>query len=162
LSLDADVPAASSTSAAVEKPDLTVAVVPATAVAGLYIAPQRGYFTAAGLHVRIVPIASGASALPDLVNGSIDVEEGQWTSDLSAEAAGAARLRVQASGNSGGQALIEDLPAVGFRRGTILTFDPVAARARAVVAALCSVPGHNAALAAITRRPNNSLTACGS
>ena len=39
---------APSTSAAVEKPGVTVAVVPATAVAGLYIPQQRGYFTAAG------------------------------------------------------------------------------------------------------------------
>lgn len=99
--------AASSARTAVEKPDVTVAVVPATAVAGLYIAQQRGYFTAAGLHVRVVPVASGASALPDLVNGSIDVDEGQWTSDLSAEASGAAQLRVLAPGNSGGRGLEE-------------------------------------------------------
>jgi NitT/TauT family transport system substrate-binding protein len=49
-----------------EKPDLTVAVVPAISAAGLYIAAQRGYFTAAGLHVKIVPIASGVNALAGL------------------------------------------------------------------------------------------------
>src|ERR1700760_4959000 len=73
-------PAASSTgSNRPEKPDVTVAVVPATSVAGLYIAQQRGYFAAAGLHVKIVPVASGVNALPELVRGSVDVDEGQWT-----------------------------------------------------------------------------------
>lgn len=100
--------AASSTGTSrVEKPDLTVAVVPATSVAGLYIAQQRGYFTAAGLHVKIVPVASGVNALPDLVNGAVDIDEGQWTSDVAAQAAGAAQLRVLAPGNSGGNALEE-------------------------------------------------------
>ena len=58
---------------AVEKPDLTVAVVPAISAAGLYIAQQRGYFTAAGLHVKIVPVASGVDAIPNLVNRSVDI-----------------------------------------------------------------------------------------
>ena len=66
--------AASVTGSGPEKPDLTVAVVPATSVAGLYIAQQRGYFTAAGLHVKIVPVASGVNALPDLINGSVGQE----------------------------------------------------------------------------------------
>ena len=52
---------------AVEKPDLTVAVVPAISAAGLYVAQQRGYFTAAGLHVKIVPVASSVDAIPNLV-----------------------------------------------------------------------------------------------
>jgi NitT/TauT family transport system substrate-binding protein len=84
-----------------------VAVVPATALAGLYIAQQDGYFTAAGLHVKIVPVTSGVVSLPELVNGSVDVDEGQWTSDIAAQAAGAARLHVLAPGNSGGTGLEE-------------------------------------------------------
>jgi NitT/TauT family transport system substrate-binding protein len=91
----------------VEKPDLTVAVVPATSGAGLYIAQQRGYFAQAGLRAKIVPVASGVNALPELVNGSVDIDEGQWTSDVAAQAAGAARLRVLAPGNSGGTGLEE-------------------------------------------------------
>ena len=54
-------------SSAVEKPDLTVAVVPASGASGLYIAQQNGYFAAAGLHVKIEPVASGGDVLPDLV-----------------------------------------------------------------------------------------------
>lgn len=106
-------------SSRVEKPDLTVGVVPATSVAGLYIAEQRGYFTQAGLHVKIVPVASGANALPSLVNGSVDVDEGQWTSDVAAEAAGAAKLHVLAPGNSGGTALEQVVTAPGSAIRTV-------------------------------------------
>jgi NitT/TauT family transport system substrate-binding protein len=87
---------------AVEKPDITVAVVPAISAAGLYIAVQRGYFAAVGLHVKVVPIASGINALPNLVNGSVDIDEGQWAADLAAEASGAARLKALAAASSGG------------------------------------------------------------
>ena len=89
---------ASTSQSAVEKPDLTVAVVPASGAAGLYIAQQDGYFTAAGLHVKIVPVASGGNALPDLINGSIDIDEGQWTSAIAAPAARIAKLHALAAG----------------------------------------------------------------
>jgi NitT/TauT family transport system substrate-binding protein len=111
--------AASSDHAQLEKPDVRVAVVPATSVAGLYIAQQRGYFTAAGLHVTIVPVASGVNAVPELVRGSVDIDEGQWTSDVAADAAGAARLRVLAPGNSGGTGLEEVVTPAGSAITTI-------------------------------------------
>ncbi len=89
-----------------EKTRLTVAVVPATAVAGLYIAQQRGYFTAAGLHVKIEPVISSSSALADLSNGSIDIDEGQYTSYIDAVAAGVP-LHILAPAGSGGTGLDE-------------------------------------------------------
>ena len=89
-----------------EKPDLTVAVVPASGAAGLYIAQQDGYFTAAGLHVKIVPVASGGDVLANLVNGSVDVDEGQWTSDIDAQVAGI-KLHALAAGNAGGPGVQE-------------------------------------------------------
>ena len=95
------------TSLRVEKPDLTVAVVPAISAAGLYIAAQRGYFTAAGLHVKIVPIASGVDAIPNLLSGSVDVDEGQWAADLAAEAKGVAKLHALASASAGGPGVQE-------------------------------------------------------
>jgi NitT/TauT family transport system substrate-binding protein len=121
--------ARASNQAGPEKPDLTVSVVPATSVAGLYIAQQRGYFTAAGLHVKIVPVASGVNALPNLVNGSVDIDEGQWTSDVAAEAAGAARLHVLAPGNSGGTALEQ---VVTPTESAITTVDQLRGRTIAV------------------------------
>jgi NitT/TauT family transport system substrate-binding protein len=103
----------------VEKPDLTVAVVPTTSVAGLYIVQQRGYFSDARLRVKIVSVASGVDALPKLVNSSVDVDEEQWTSDLAAEAAGVAHLHVLAPGNSGGTALEEVVTPPGSPITTI-------------------------------------------
>ena len=98
--------ASTSTSSAVEKPDLTVAVVPASGAAGLYIAQQDSYFAAAGLHVKIVPVASGGDVLASLVNGSVDVDEGQWTSDIDAQVAGI-KLHALAAGNAGGPGVQE-------------------------------------------------------
>ena len=59
--------AAPATAGGPERPDLIVAAVPAAGAAGLYIAAQDGYFTAGGLHVKIVPVASGSDALADLI-----------------------------------------------------------------------------------------------
>jgi NitT/TauT family transport system substrate-binding protein len=90
--------------APLEKTSLTVTVVPASGAAAVYIAQQDGYFAAAGLHVKIVPVASSANVVSDLVNGSVDVTEGQWTTGLAAAAHGV-RLRALAPGNSGGPGL---------------------------------------------------------
>ena len=98
---------------AVEKPDLTVAVVPAISAAGLYIAQQRSYFTAAGLWVKIVPVASGVDAIPNLASGSVDIDEGQWAADLSAEAAGAVRLYALAAASAGGPGVQEVVVPAG-------------------------------------------------
>jgi NitT/TauT family transport system substrate-binding protein len=95
------------TTLGVEKPDLTVAVVPAISAAGLYIAQQDGYFARAGLHVKIVPIASGVNALPDLLSGSVDIDEGQWAADLAAQAKGIAKLHALASASAGGPGVQE-------------------------------------------------------
>jgi len=74
---------------------------------GLYIAQQDGYFTAAGLHVKIVPIASGVDAIPSLLNGSVDIDEGQWAADLAVEAKGIAKLHALAPASAGGPGVQE-------------------------------------------------------
>jgi NitT/TauT family transport system substrate-binding protein len=102
-----------STDSAVEKPDLTVAVVPAISAAGLYIAQQRGYFTAAGLRVKIVPVASGVNAIPNLLNGSVDIDEGQWAADLAAQAKGIAQLHALAAASAGGPRVQEIVTPAG-------------------------------------------------
>lgn len=86
--------------------NVVVAAVPATGATGLYIAEQRGLFTAAGLHVTIEPSVSAADVVPDLLNGSINVSLGQWTSAIAVEARGI-QLRAIATGNSGGLHLEE-------------------------------------------------------
>jgi NitT/TauT family transport system substrate-binding protein len=86
--------------------DVVVAAVPATGAAGLYIAQARGLFAKAGLHVTIESSVSAADVLPDLVQGSVDVSLGQWTSALAAQARGV-RLRAIAAGNDGAPGLEE-------------------------------------------------------
>jgi NitT/TauT family transport system substrate-binding protein len=83
-----------------------VAAVPAPGAAALYIAEDNGLFAKAGLDVRIESSVSASDVVPDLVNGSVSVALGQWTSALAAEAGGV-RLRVIAPGNSGGPGLEE-------------------------------------------------------
>jgi NitT/TauT family transport system substrate-binding protein len=86
--------------ASVEKPDITVGVVPAVSNAGVYIAEQRGFFTAEGLHVKLVPITSSADVLSFLLDGNVDVLAGNYVSEIQAEAnnPAAIRLRVLAEG----------------------------------------------------------------
>jgi len=92
---------ASGGTAAVEKPDITIGVVPAVANAGLYIADMRGIFAAQGLHVKMVTITSSADVLATLLNGSVDILAGNYVSEIQAEAnnPGAVQLRVLADGS---------------------------------------------------------------
>lgn len=80
--------------------NIVVAAVPATGAAGLYIAEQRGLFSAAGLHVTIKSSASAADVIPDLINGSVNVSLGQWTSAIAVAARGIG-LREIGPGNAG-------------------------------------------------------------
>jgi NitT/TauT family transport system substrate-binding protein len=86
--------------ATVEKPDITIGVVPAVSNAGVYIADQRGYFTAEGLHVKLVSITSSADVLAFLLDAKVDVLAGNYVSEIQAEAnnPAAIRLRVLAEG----------------------------------------------------------------
>ncbi len=86
--------------------NVVVAAVPATGAAGLYIAEQRGLFAAAGLHVTIKSSVSAADVIPDLINGSVNMSLGQWTSALAVASRGIG-LRVIGPGNSGGLGLEE-------------------------------------------------------
>jgi NitT/TauT family transport system substrate-binding protein len=74
--------------------------VPAVSNAGVYIADQRGFFTAEGLHVKLVSIASSADVLALLLDGNVDVLAGNYVSEIQAEAnnPGKIRLRVLAEG----------------------------------------------------------------
>jgi ABC-type nitrate/sulfonate/bicarbonate transport system substrate-binding protein len=52
-----------------EKPDLTVAVVPAVDSAGFFVALHRGLFLARGLHVKFVPAISSETVIAGQVAG---------------------------------------------------------------------------------------------
>jgi NitT/TauT family transport system substrate-binding protein len=85
--------------AAVEKPDLTIAAVPAVDSVGLYVAQQRGLFAAQGLHVKIVPATSSSTAIADQVAGKYDVTDGNYVSYILAEAQQRAKLLIIAEGS---------------------------------------------------------------
>jgi NitT/TauT family transport system substrate-binding protein len=92
----------------VEKPDLTVAAVPVADDVGVYIAQQRGLFSAQGLHVKIVPIISSETAISTQVRGGYDITVGNYVSYIQAQVSRHANLRIVAEGSlmqAGDQAL---------------------------------------------------------
>jgi len=78
-----------------EEPDITVAALPATDVAGLYIAQDQGLFAKQGLHVTIEQIPSSQAVIADQLEGRVDISAGSYIAYISAQAAGA-RFRVLA------------------------------------------------------------------
>jgi NitT/TauT family transport system substrate-binding protein len=107
-----------------EKPDLVVAVVPAEANAGLYIAQARGLFTKVGLHVTIKPVVSAAAVIPSMLRGTVDVDGGGYVSYIAASAAGTTRMRILAAGFALGPHVNEiittaraPIPTVGDLKG---------------------------------------------
>jgi len=80
----------------VEKHDLTVGFVPVADAAALYIAQQRGFFQAEGLHVKLVPIRSGADAISGQLAGKYDVVLGNYVSYILADATQHQHFRILA------------------------------------------------------------------
>lgn len=70
-----------------EKTNITVAAVPALDSAGLYIAQQRGLFTAEGLHVTILPAISSETVISEQLAGKLDVTAGNYVSYIQADIA---------------------------------------------------------------------------
>ena len=81
-----------------EKPDLVVAVVPAEANAGLYIAQAEGLFAKVGLHVTIKPVVSAQAVIPAMLHGAVDVDGGGYVTYILAQAKGIAKVRILAAG----------------------------------------------------------------
>jgi NitT/TauT family transport system substrate-binding protein len=106
-------PAGTASQAGPEKPDLVVAVVPAEANAGLYIAQAEGLFTRAGLHVTIKPVVSAAAVIPAMLHGSVDVDGGGYVSYIAAGAAGAAEMHILAAGFALGPHVNEIIASAG-------------------------------------------------
>lgn len=126
---------------------LVVAAVPAPGAAALYIAGQRGLFARAGLNVRIESSVSASDVVPDLVNGSVAVALGQWTSALDAAAAGV-KLTVIAPGNSGGPGLEElvsgpgsGITTVAALRGKVVAVNALAGLPQALTDSVLAARG---------------------
>jgi NitT/TauT family transport system substrate-binding protein len=96
------------TSSGVEKPNLTVAVVPAVDSAGFFIALYDNLFKQQGLNVKFVPAVSSETAIADQVKGTYDITGGNYVSYIQAQQAAQADLEIFAEGSvmqPGAQAL---------------------------------------------------------
>ena len=79
--------------AALSKPDgldVTVAAIPATDLAGLYLAQDDGLFAEQGLRVTIEKITNSQAILADQLKGQVDISAGSYVAYISAQAAGGA------------------------------------------------------------------------
>ena len=88
-------------SSAIEKPQITVAVVPAVTNLGLFVAQQRGWFAAEGLHLTIQSVTSSTTAIASQQHGSVDITAGAYVAYIEAQASsgGAIAWRVLAEGS---------------------------------------------------------------
>jgi NitT/TauT family transport system substrate-binding protein len=89
----------SATPGSVEKPDLTVAIVPADDSAGWYIAQQEGLFAKEGLHVHIDMAISSETAIQQQLEGKYDITDGNYVSYIQADAQQHADLEIFAAGS---------------------------------------------------------------
>ena len=83
----------------VEKPDLTVAVVPAVDSAGFFVALHEGLFTEQGLNVKFVPAISSETVIADQVSGEYDITGGNYVSYIQAQQDHEADLDIFAEGS---------------------------------------------------------------
>jgi NitT/TauT family transport system substrate-binding protein len=83
----------------IEKPDLTVAVVPALDSAGFFIAKYEGLFTAEGLNVTFVPAISSDTVIAAQVAGKYDITGGNYVSYIQWQQSGRANLDIFAEGS---------------------------------------------------------------
>jgi NitT/TauT family transport system substrate-binding protein len=83
----------------VEKPDLSVAVVPALDSAGFFVALYQGLFKAAGLNVTFHPATSSEAVIADQAKGIFDITGGNYVSYIQAQQRGEANLDIFAEGS---------------------------------------------------------------
>jgi len=74
--------------AAAELQKVRVSVIPIADAAPFYAALEKGYFAAEGLNVEVVTSVGGATAIPALVSGALDVAYNNVVSALLAKAEG--------------------------------------------------------------------------
>jgi NitT/TauT family transport system substrate-binding protein len=83
----------------VEKPNLTVAVVPAVDSAGFFIALYEKLFQQQGLNVTFVPAVSSETVIQQQVQGTVDISGGNYVSYIQAQEGHEANLEIFAEGS---------------------------------------------------------------
>jgi NitT/TauT family transport system substrate-binding protein len=84
----------------IEKPDLTVAVVPALDSAGFFIALYDHLFAQQGLNVKFVPAISSDTVIAAQVKGTYDITGGNYVSYIQAQQQGKANLDIFAEAST--------------------------------------------------------------
>ena len=85
--------------AGAEKPDLTVAVVPAVDSAGFFVALHEGLFRTQGLNVKFVPAISSETVIAGQMHGQYDITAGNYVSYIQAQQSHRASLYIFAEGS---------------------------------------------------------------
>jgi NitT/TauT family transport system substrate-binding protein len=85
---------------AIEKPNLTVAVVPALDSAGFFIALYENLFTQQGLNVKFVPAISSDTVIAAQVKGQYDITGGNYVSYVQWQQSGKANLDIFAEAST--------------------------------------------------------------
>lgn len=100
-----------------EKPNINVGVSPLIDAAPFYIAQQKGYFAAEGLHIKVVPAVSGADTIPLLAGGHIDIGISNWATILSSQEkqVGNYRILFDAGQGRSGVIVVAARPDSGIR-----------------------------------------------
>jgi NitT/TauT family transport system substrate-binding protein len=70
---------------AVEKPDLTVGIVPTTDSTGFFVALHEGLFAAQGLHITYKAEPSGEGSINEQALGELDVLDSSYVPDIEAQ-----------------------------------------------------------------------------
>jgi NitT/TauT family transport system substrate-binding protein len=131
-------PGAEPAGSTVEKARIRLGTIPIVDTAPVHIALKKGYFKDEGVEVEIKTIPGGAAGIPALVNGELDVTFGNWVSFFSAQAKGAADLRLVSDGYRAkpGMFLVLAAPDSPLRTAKDLANKKVAVNTRANVAEL--------------------------
>jgi NitT/TauT family transport system substrate-binding protein len=79
--------------------EITVAAIPASDLAGLYVALDEGLFARQGLDIRIKKIPSSQAAIAAQLDGQVDISAGSYVPYIAAQAAGA-RFRIIAEAST--------------------------------------------------------------
>jgi NitT/TauT family transport system substrate-binding protein len=86
---------ASGLGGAVEKPDITIGVVPSIGMAPLYVARDQGLFEKEGLNVKLVTLSGGGESLTGLLGGDVDFTFANYPMLVRAQQKGQGKVKVK-------------------------------------------------------------------
>lgn len=79
----------------VEKPSVTIAIIPSTDMAPLWVAQSEGYFAAEGLNVQLVTVGGGGAVMESLLSGKVDFAFASYPLLVHAQQDGGSKVRLK-------------------------------------------------------------------